>query len=82
MLSINALNYVTGLEIFREKALSKDVDIDYCLEIRSKLLPNPVAQYYYYDIYFDFGIPGQSDKDLKAKVKINENGTFELLELV
>lgn len=81
MLSLNALNFIKETENFKQKIADQNLEVDFCLEIRIRLLPNPKDQYYYYQVYFDFGLPGNSKKDILARVKINEDGSFELLEL-
>ena len=81
LLPVAALEFITKSDAFKQKVKIADLKPDYCLEIRIKLLPNPIDEYYYYQVYFDYGLPGNSKKDIICKLRIFSDGSFQILQL-
>ncbi|MEG1666743.1 hypothetical protein [Chryseobacterium sp.] len=81
MLPVKALDFVMNSQVFINKMNQKQINPDFCLEIKMRLLPNAEERYYYYDMYFDYGLPGKSIKDVLVKVKVLPQEHFEILQI-
>ncbi|KQT23848.1 hypothetical protein ASG22_07425 [Chryseobacterium sp. Leaf405] len=81
LLPVNALNFIMNSPEFVNKMTQEHINPNFGLEVKMRLLPNAEQRYFYYDMYFDYGLPGKSLKDVFAKVRVKDDGSFEILQM-
>jgi|GEM_PF-4061759 hypothetical protein len=81
MLPVNAIQFIMGSPQFINVMNQNGVDPNYCLGIKMRRIRDEIGGYSYYEVYFDYGNPDLSAKDVVATVKIINNNRFQLVQL-
>lgn len=81
MLPLNAIGFAMSSPRFNELMVEGEINPDYCLGIKMRRIRNESSRFSYYEMYFDFGRPDLSIKDVVATVKIIGPNEFEILEM-
>jgi hypothetical protein len=64
---------------FRTIVADRNIVLDACYQLNVVMYKN--NQQTFYRLYFDFGVPGESDKDVRAIVKVNSLTDYTIISL-
>ncbi|PIF47401.1 hypothetical protein CLU96_4453 [Chryseobacterium sp. 52] len=81
MLPTNAIQFIMQAPQFIAHIQSNGLDPNICHEINIRLINDEVNNISYFDVYFDYGMPGNGTKDVIATVKIIDIDQFQLVNI-
>jgi len=79
MLPLNAIGFAMNSPQFHGLMQQGQLDPNYCLGIKMRKIRDESGGFSYFEMYFDFGKPDLSIKDVVAAVKIIGLNQFQLL---
>ncbi len=80
MLIQKAIDHAINTKEFEVKAGKLGIELDACRGINVKLVADNEKEIHLYEMTFDFGKAGPSSHDINLTLRINDNGSFTLVE--
>lgn len=78
---VNAIQFIIESPQFTNIMAQNEVNPNHCLGIKLRRIRDEAGGYSYYEVYFDYGNPDLSAKDVVATVKIINNNRFQLVQM-